>query len=248
MNILKAVFWDVDGTIADTELDGHRVAFNRAFSDYDLDWSWDKSTYKDLLKISGGLNRINFYNKTVKGNINDNTCSKIQIRKGLYYKEIIKSGTIKARDGVLRLINELYSENIAQYIVTTSGRASLEPLLISILDSSIKCFSGSIAYEDVVSHKPHPEAYIKAIEQSNFPAENCLAIEDSPNGVASAMGANINCLMTPPEWVEKDDIKTIKANACVNNLGSLINPSKLIYGIPLANSIVDFKYLSSLII
>ena len=248
MNILRAVFWDVDGTIADTELEGHRIAFNRAFSDYDLDWSWNQSIYQDLLKISGGLNRIRFYNKSAKGNVTDDICSKIQKRKGFHYDEIIKSGIIKPREGVLRLINELYSHNVSQYIVTTSGRNSLEPLLKKILDSAIKCFSGTITYEDVTCLKPHPEAYLNALDLCNVPEENCLAIEDSHNGVSSAKAANINCLMTPPQWFRKEDINSKDADACVDSLGSITKPSNLIYGIPMMNSFVDFDYLSSLII
>ena len=77
---------------------------------------------------------------------------------------------------------------------------------------------------------------------------NCLAIEDSPNGVDSAKAANINCLMTPPQWSNNDYIKCNKANACVDSLGSLTKPSNLIYGIPLMNKIVDFNYLSCLMI
>ena len=198
MNILKAVFWDVDGTIADTELDGHRVAFNRAFSDYDLDWCWTPSGYAALLKISGGLNRIKFYNNLNKINIPDEICGKIQKRKQIHYQEIINSGIIKPREGVVRLIKELASHNVKQYIVTTSGQASLKPLLAKILDSSINFFSGIISYEDVVKHKPNPEAYIKALSLCEFPVENCLAIEDSINGVMSAISARVKCLMTPP--------------------------------------------------
>ena len=248
MNILKAVFWDVDGTIADTELEGHRIAFNRSFHDYDLDWRWDQLTYQNLLKISGGLNRIKFYNKSAKEKITDDMCKKVQIRKGLHYKNIIRSGVIRPREGVLRLINELHCQNVEQYIVTTSGRASLEPLLKTILEKSIKCFSGSITCEDVVSLKPHPEAYLKVISYCHFPIENCIAIEDSLNGVASAKAANIKCLMTPPAWLDKDDITSTTANACVDSLGSLTNPSNLIYGIPIMNKIVDFNYLTSLIV
>ena len=78
MQELKAVFWDVDGTIADTELCGHRVAFNLAFKDYDLDWSWNKKKYLELLRISGGLNRIIHYRNEIHSNLSDNQCSKIQ--------------------------------------------------------------------------------------------------------------------------------------------------------------------------
>ena len=81
MNKLKAVFWDVDGTIADTEMCGHRVAFNLAFKDYDLDWHWNQNQYLDLLKISGGYKRIIHYRNEIKCDLTDSQCSKIQLRK-----------------------------------------------------------------------------------------------------------------------------------------------------------------------
>ena len=108
MRKLKAVFWDVDGTIADTELCGHRVAFNLAFKDFDLDWYWEENIYLSLLKISGGLNRIIHYRNQINSDLTDVQCTKIQSRKRRHYKNLIKSGKIKVRDGVLRLIDELY--------------------------------------------------------------------------------------------------------------------------------------------
>ena len=107
MNKLNAVFWDVDGTIADTEISGHRVAFNQAFKDFGLDWFWDKSKYIELLKISGGLNRIIHFRNDTNSELSDNICSKIQLRKRFHYNELILSGKIKLREGVLRLIDEL---------------------------------------------------------------------------------------------------------------------------------------------
>ena len=128
MNKLSAVFWDVDGTIADTELCGHRVAFNSAFQDFDLEWHWDENKYLELLKISGGLNRIIHYRDEIKSKLTNDNCSKIQSRKRFHYKELIQSGKIKVRDGVIRLITELSKFNIEQLIVTTSSKKSLEPL------------------------------------------------------------------------------------------------------------------------
>ena len=129
MNKLRAVFWDVDGTIADTELCGHRIAFNLAFKDFDLDWYWNENKYKELLAISGGENRIMHYRNEKKCVLTDDKCSKIQARKRIHYKNLVSSGKIKLRNGVLRLIEELDSLKIKQIVVTTSGRDSLEPFL-----------------------------------------------------------------------------------------------------------------------
>ena len=247
MHKLKAVFWDVDGTIADTELCGHRVAFNLAFKDYDLYWKWNETKYIELLKISGGLNRIIYYRNEINSKISDSQCSKIQTRKRFHYKKLIQAGSIKVRDGVLRLINELSSLEIEQFIVTTSGKDSLEPFLNTSLSSHINYFSGIITYEDVSKHKPYPDAYKLALQLSKKSEVNCLAIEDSMIGVESAKAANLNCLLTLPPWPSSKKNITRKANACVDCLGNVDDPSMLIYGKELTNNYVDFEYLTTII-
>ena len=247
MNKLSAVFWDVDGTIADTELCGHRVAFNLAFKDFDLDWYWNKPKYIELLKISGGLNRIIHYRDDIHSELTNEICTQIQSRKRFYYKELIRSGSIKVRNGVLRLIEELAEFNIDQFIVTTSGRESLDPFLNTSLHSYLKLFSGIITYEDVSNHKPFPDAYNLAVKLSKKQNINCIAIEDSIIGVEAAKSANINCLMTLPPWSSPFQSITKSANACVDSLGDVNQDSKLIYGKPLISRNVDFAYLTNII-
>ncbi len=247
MNKLSAVFWDVDGTIADTELCGHRVAFNLAFKDYDLDWYWSSNEYLELLKISGGLNRIKYYRDQINSDVSNHNCSKIQSRKLFHYKELIQAGKIKVRSGVTRLIEELASFNIDQLIVTTSGRKSLNPFLNTSLHSHLEFFSRIIAYEDVTNHKPFPDAYKLALEFSNSSPVSCIAIEDSTNGVNAAKSANLNCLLTLPPWSSSSQNINKKANACVDSLGDNYQNSQLIYGKPLITNNVDFAYLTKII-
>ena len=247
MKKLKAVFWDVDGTIADTELYGHRVAFNLAFQDYDLDWIWNENKYLELLKISGGLNRIISYRDEIKSTLSDIQCSKIQGRKRHHYKKLIESGKIHVREGVLRLIHDLSCFDIDQFIVTTSGRDSLEPFLKSSMSSYLNYFSEIITYEDVSKHKPFPDAYKLALQLSKYSELNCIAIEDSINGVEAARTANINCLLTLPPWSNTNQKFSKKANACVDSLGSIDKPSKLIYGKQLISNVVDVQYLTAII-
>ena len=247
MNKLKAVFWDVDGTIADTELCGHRVAFNLAFKDFDLEWYWNENKYLELLKISGGLNRIIFFRNEIKSELTNDQCSKIQSRKRFHYKELIQSGKIKVRDGVIRLIEELSDFDIDQFIVTTSGRESLDPFLNTSLHPYVNNFSRIITYEDVSKHKPFPEAYELAVKNSKNSHLNCIAIEDSRIGVKAAKAANINCLLTLPPWSSSTQGITKKATACVDTLGNEHNLTKVIYGKPLINDVVDYGYLTKII-
>ena len=247
MHKLKAVFWDVDGTIADTELCGHRVAFNLAFEDYDLDWNWSENLYLELLEISGGLNRIIHYRNKIHSAISDGKCSKIQSRKRFHYKNLIYAGKIKVRDGVLRLINELSSFDVEQFIVTTSGRDSLEPFLQTSMSSYLNSFAGILTSEDVSKHKPFPEAYELAIKLSRKSEVNCIAIEDSVIGVEAARSANLNCLLTLPPWLSSTQKASRAANACVSSLGNNDNPSKVIYGKKLNGNKVDHQYLTNII-
>ena len=247
MQNLEAVFWDVDGTIADTELCGHRIAFNLAFKDFELEWFWNEKKYLELLKVSGGLKRIIHYRNEINSNLSDSKCSQIQSRKRFHYQKLIQSGQIKLREGVVRLVRELSSFDIEQFIVTTSGRASLEPFLNSSMSSHEDYFSGIITYEDVSKHKPFPDAYKLALHLSKKSEINCIAIEDSTIGVEAAKAADINCLLTLPPWSNFNLNISKQANACVNSLGTADNPTKLIYGKELINNIVDFEYLTAII-
>ena len=247
MHNLKAVFWDVDGTLADTELCGHRVAFNLAFKDFDLDWNWNENQYIDLLKISGGFNRIIHYRNKIHSDVSDFQCTKIQSRKRKHYKNLIQTGKIKLRDGVLRLIKELSILNIQQFIVTTSGKDSVDPFLKTSLNSHLDIFSEIITYEDVRNHKPFPDAYQLALQLSRQSEVNCIAIEDSMIGVEAAKAANLNCLLTLPPWENSINNFNKKANSCVNSLGNHEKPSKLIYGKSLVSNYVDFQYLNNII-
>ncbi len=247
MNDLRAVFWDVDGTLADTELNGHRLAFNHAFQDFELDWVWSKKIYIDLLKISGGVNRIIHYRNHINKKITDETCNKLQIRKRFHYSKLVKSGQIVPREGVLRLIDELARYDVKQIIVTTSGRESLEPFLTTSLKNHLKFFHEIITYEDVRNHKPYPDAYNLALKFSAQSPSNCLAIEDSAIGIEATKAAKLACLMTLPTWISCYEDVNQNANACVDSLGSLSNPTNLIYGKPLNNNYVDYNYLLKLI-
>ena len=203
--------------------------------------------YLDLLKISGGFNRIIYYRNEIDSEISDSQCSKIQSRKRLHYKNLIQSGKIKLRDGVMRLIKDLSDFDIEQFIVTTSGRESLEPFLKASMSTHLNYFSGIITYEDVTKHKPFPDAYRRALRLSKKSEVNCIAIEDSMIGVEAAKAAKLNCLLTLPTWECSLDNITRKANACVNSLGTSAKPSQLIYGKELISNIVDFEYLTNII-
>tara|TARA_B100000700_G_C14993807_1_gene832704 strand:+ start:1049 stop:1798 length:750 start_codon:yes stop_codon:yes gene_type:complete len=248
MNKLKAVFWDVDGTLADTEMNGHRKAFNQAFKIFNLDWVWDKKLYKSLLKISGGHNRIKHYSNSINYDLNDTKLRDIQSTKQYCYNKILKEENIPLRIGVKRLLKELFENKIQQWIVTTSGISAVNSLFQSSLKEEINYFSGFITSEDVKKYKPDPSAYLLAVTKSKIQKDNIIVIEDSIIGLKSAVNAKLSCLITVSPWntINKDQYKYSKA--LVNSLGDKENRiSNYINDQQPSSGYIDLKYLEQLL-
>tara|TARA_Y100001968_G_scaffold311088_1_gene332757 strand:- start:526 stop:1275 length:750 start_codon:yes stop_codon:yes gene_type:complete len=247
MNNLKAVFWDVDGTLANTEMDGHRKAFNSAFKEFKLNWHWDTDKYCELLDISGGCNRIKYFNKLNNYSLSEETMDSIHKRKQYLYKAIIETGEITLRPGVIRLIRELKSLSCQQWIVTTSSIVSLRSLLNSCFSSVLNCFNGFITYEDVKFHKPDPSAYLEVIKRCNMKRENCIVIEDSIIGLESAKSAGLKCLITISPWIKYHQNNYRNADSVVDNLGESNKHMKVFQGPIAQNGFINANYLDRLI-
>ena len=247
MTQLKGVFWDVDGTLADTEMHVHRKAFNKAFSYFGLKWYWGEDLYEKLLDIAGGLNRIAFYIKQKNIDIDKNKIKAIHSKKQLFYQQILKEEIIPLRPGVGRLIKELAEHNISQWIVTTSGRKAIDALFVSSLAKYLYCFKGSITYEDVLNHKPKPDAYLKALSMSKLSKNECIVIEDSEIGLMSAKAANLKCIITISPWKKVDRTNFESADCVVNNLGESFSNSKFIIGPASKEGFINFSYLQKII-
>ena len=247
MTKLKAVFWDLDGTLANTEINGHRIAFNLAFKESLLDWVWDKDMYTNLLSIAGGKNRILKYSQLVGISLTESEIKKIHKIKQNKYTEIVKSGNIPLRTGVSRLLEELNKNNIDQWIVTTSGIDAVNSLINSTLSSKKNYFNGYITSEDVKSHKPSPDAYLQALLRSNCDTTDCIAIEDSEIGLQSAHAAGIKCLISISPWSKFELKKYNLAESIVNTLGDDHNKS-IFYSFHEHNTkYIDLKFLNYLL-
>ena len=165
MTYLEGVYWDLDGTIANTELEAHLPAFNNAFNDLGIDWNWDTNKYIELLKINGGKNRIAYYAKSNNDNFSEDLILKIHETKQFHYLEIIKKNCVSLKPGVFRLINELHKKKVRQFIVTSSSRNQVN-LLVENLFNGFNPFEFIISSEDVELKKPNPLPYLKAIQLS----------------------------------------------------------------------------------
>ncbi|MDT8363309.1 MAG: HAD family hydrolase [Nitrosomonas sp.] len=208
---LSAVLFDVDGTLADTERDGHRVAFNQAFRDYDLDWHWDVALYGELLTITGGKERIRHYLQNYRPeflsqNNLDQWIAELHRTKTRHFLDLMKTGEIRLRPGVENLIQQLRANNIRIAIATTTTPENVIALLENTLGTGSPGWFDVIGAGDIVPHKkPAPDIYQWVIDQLGLPAEHCIAIEDSINGLKSALAAGIKTIVTSSEYTHSQN-------------------------------------------
>jgi HAD superfamily hydrolase (TIGR01509 family) len=204
--MIQALLWDVDGTLAETERDGHRVAFNLAFEELGVPWRWDEAHYGALLHVAGGLERIRFDMESRSRNPGlpedpaerEALAVNIHRRKHAFYAHLVASGAVSLRGGVRDLIDEAGARGLRQAIVTTTSRFSVETLLHRHFGGAdaIRRFEVMVCGDDVARKKPDPEAYVRALEALGLAPVEALALEDSPAGVAAARDAGIPVVLT----------------------------------------------------
>ena len=199
---LKALFWDVDGTLAETERDGHRVAFNRAFEAQGLGWRWSIERYGELLAVTGGRERLlhDMVTQTDAPTLADEREALAQAlhqRKNAFYADIVGAQGMPLREGVRELMDECRSRGVLMGITTTTSRSNVQALLRAHLGTSwTSWFAVLVCGEDVASKKPDPEVFSQALERLNLSPLEAVALEDSPGGVAAACAAEVPVVVT----------------------------------------------------
>ena len=199
---LRALLWDVDGTVADTERDGHRVAYNRAFEQAGLSWHWSVADYGPLLAVTGGRERLLCFMATrgdapPEGAQRNALAAALHQCKNAAYAEIVASGRLPARPGVLRLVADCRAAGIVQAVATTTSRGNVEALFSSLWGAGWhSMFPVVVCAEDAPWKKPHPQAYLLALQRLGVTAAQAFALEDSPNGLQAARTAGIACGVT----------------------------------------------------
>lgn len=191
---LKAIIFDVDGTIAETE-ELHRHAFNRAFAEAGHDWAWDQTRYRDLLKVTGGRERIRHFLESIGADLDDADVEALHRRKNTLYAEQVARGDAELRPGVARLIGDAKDAGIRLAIATTTSPSNLSALLARLLDGVR--FDVVVTGEDVRAKKPDPEVYRRTLAELGLPPPDCVAIEDSRNGLDAARTCGVPTLVTP---------------------------------------------------
>lgn len=216
---LQCILWDVDGTLADTERDGHRVAFNMAFAEAGHSREWDVPTYGELLAVTGGKERIKY--DIERGDMHEMPYDEIaglHARKTIHYQSLIAEGRIPLRPGVRRLLEEAYEAGITLGVATTTTPSALDALIEHSLGKEWFDRFAVLAAGDIVpAKKPAPDIYTYALEKLGVPAENTLALEDSENGWKSAHAAKLKCVVTVNDYTKIHNFDG--ADLVVSNLG-----------------------------
>ncbi|MEC4991511.1 MAG: HAD family hydrolase, partial [Oscillatoria sp. PMC 1068.18] len=228
---LRALIFDVDGTLAETERDGHLVAFNRAFVDAGLDWNWQPDLYGELLKVSGGKERIQDYLTNYKTDFQApeelaDFIAKLHAAKTKHYQSLLGEAAIPLRPGVRRLITEARSQKMRLAIATTSALPNTIALLQQTLDPD---WFEVIAAGDIVPRKkPAPDIYDYVLEKMNLNPDECLVFEDSEHGLQAATQARLPTIITVNDYTQNQNFA--QALLVLNNLGEPHQPCQVLSG------------------
>lgn len=209
--MLRALIWDVDGTLAETERDGHRRAFNAAFSQLGLTWSWDVAYYGELLRITGGYERL-MHDMASRADAPQDAAQREELArevhhlKNRHYAWLVRQGRIPLREGVRDLIEDCVREGVRLAIATTTSRSNVDALMeVHFGLEWAQRFASIACAEDAPLKKPHPQVYTLTLERLGLAPHETVAMEDSPNGVAAACEAGVPVLVAASEYFKEHD-------------------------------------------
>ena len=224
----KTLIFDCDGVLADTERDGHLVAFNRMWRETGVDWQWSMAQYAEKVKIGGGKERMFSLGRDddfsavydVPNSEEEwwNTVVDWHKRKSEIYKELIASGAMPGRPGVKRLAEEALASGWNLVVCSTSALPSVRAVLHHVMgEETAAKFAGVFAGDMVKAKKPAPDVYNLAVDQLHLDPQECVVLEDSRNGLLAAVAAGMRCIITQNELTKNEDFS--EAALVLSSLG-----------------------------
>ncbi|MFQ4140310.1 HAD-IA family hydrolase [Nodosilinea sp. PGN35] len=233
MKTLEALIFDVDGTLAETERDGHRVAFNQAFQEFGLRWHWPVGLYGQLLRVAGGKERIRYYiqryQPTFESDDIDDLVIALHQAKARHFQALVENHVIPLRPGVRRLIEAARREGVRLAIATTSAKDSVIPLLEHLLGPDSPGWFEMIAAGDMVpAKKPAPDIYNLVLDAMHLNPATCLVLEDSPQGLAAATAAGLSTVVTVNDYTRSYALPG--ARLVISHLGEPSLPFEVLWG------------------
>ena len=198
---LKALIFDVDGTLAETE-ELHRAAFNATFAEAGLPWHWDIPLYGALLKVTGGKERMRAYRDQLGETRPDEAdIARLHARKTAIYTRLVAEGRLLPRPGVMHLIEDARRAGLHLAVATTTSPANVEALVQAIWQRSAReVFDVIAAGDEVAAKKPAPDVYCLALARLGISAQEAIAFEDSVAGLTSARAAGLRVIVTPSTY------------------------------------------------
>lgn len=226
--MLKAIIFDCDGVLVDTERDGHRVGFNRAFKEFGIDAEWDVPLYGKLLRVAGGKERMRAYfdesgwpQGTAGDEARDALIKELHKAKTEITAGLVGEGALQLRPGISRIVDEAIAAGVTLGVCTTSNPRFIDAVLDLFGPERKAKFAFVHAGDCVARKKPDPAIYELAKQSLGLPVEQCVVIEDSRNGLLAAKGAGLPCLITTSTYTVDEDFS--EADRVVPELGDAPN-------------------------
>ena len=241
--MLKALIFDVDGTLAETE-DLHRQAFNRAFGQLGLAWHWSPDRYSELLKVMGGKERLLHYIIESHPQEKEALCARMPEIHGLktrIYGQLVENGHLDLRPGVRRLIGEARAAGVKLAVATTTSRPNVDTLLQINFPKGDAPFDAIAFGDEARRKKPAPDIFTLAVERLGIDPSEAIAFDDSAAGIRSALDAGLPVLATRSRYTANHRLDG--AFSAVSDLGEPNAPHRHLAGIPWPGGVVTLAAL-----